>query len=273
MNEVRKKDTHMWTLARIAHFPVKSLDPVFVDQIEVLPGGALSCDRQFALFNQTDNVINAKRYPEIHKIRATYDLSQQTVTLSTPHASSESNRFHLTEQKTELESWFSDYFDQRVSLKENNETGFPDDLAASGPTVISTQTYEELSRWFPEVSIDELRLRFRANLELAGDIPFCEDRLYSATASPVLFQIGSVTFAGSNPCKRCVVPSRSPFTGDSNPEFMKAFIQKRKETFPEWAPASLFQNMYRLAVNTRLHKLPDTSLPQLQIGDPVSILA
>tara|TARA_R110002111_G_scaffold257026_1_gene324886 strand:- start:7566 stop:8375 length:810 start_codon:yes stop_codon:yes gene_type:complete len=268
-----QKDNHMWTLTRIALFPVKSLDPVYVDQAEVLPGGALSGDRQFALFDQSENVINAKKYPEIHKIRAAYDLSQQTVTLSIPHTSSETNRFHLTEQTTELESWFSDYFNQRVTLKENNETGFPDDLEASGPTFVSTQTYEELSRWFPEVSIDELRIRFRANLELAGDLPFCEDRLYSATEVPVLFQVGSVTFAGSNPCKRCVVPSRSPFTGDSNPEFMKAFIQKRKATFPEWAPVSLFQNMYRLAVNTRLHKLSDSHSPQLRIGDPVSILA
>jgi uncharacterized protein len=268
-----QKDDPMWTLTRIALFPVKSLDPVFVDQAEVLPGGALSGDRQFALFDQTNHVINAKKYPEIHKIRAVYDLAHRTVTLSTPETSSETNRFHLIEQTAELETWFSDYFNQPASLKENIETGFPDDLAASGPTIISTQTYEELSRWFPEISVDELRLRFRANLELAGDLPFCEDRLYSATEPPVLFQIGSVIFAGSNPCKRCVVPSRSPFTGDTNPEFMKTFIQERKATFPEWAPVALFQNMYRLAVNTRLHQLTDSHSPQLRIGDPVSILA
>jgi len=262
----------MWTLSLIALFPVKSLDPIFVNQAEVLPGGGLSGDRQFALYDQSDEVINGKKYPEIHKIRASYDLSQQTVSLTTPQTSTEANRFDLSETPTELEAWFSEYFNQRVTLKENKESGFPDDLEAAGPTIISTQTYEELSRWFPKISVEELRLRFRANLEIAGDAPFCEDRLYSAAEPPVLFQVGPVTFAGSNPCKRCVVPSRSPLTGDTNPEFMKAFIQKRKVTFPAWAPRSLFQNMYRLAVNTRLHKRPSDHSSQIQFGDQVSIL-
>jgi len=100
------------------------------------------------------------------------DLSQQTVSLTTPQTSTEANRFDLSETPTELEAWFSEYFNQRVTLKENKESGFPDDLEAAGPTIISTQTYEELSRWFPKISVEELRLRFRANLEIAGDAPF-----------------------------------------------------------------------------------------------------
>lgn len=262
----------MWTLSRIALYPIKSLDPVFLDQADLLPGGALAWDRQFALFDQSDNVINAKKYPAIHKILATYDLSQHTVTLSASRSSAESNQFHLIDHHTELESWFSEYFDQKVTLKENTKPGFPDDLDASGPTIISTQTYEELSRWFPEISIEELRLRFRANLEFAGDLPFCEDRLYSAADPPVIFQIGEVTFEGSNPCKRCVVPSRSPITGEVNAQFMKTFIKNRKSTFPAWAPLSLFQNMYRLSVNTRLHHQQATHAARIQIGDPLQIL-
>lgn len=263
----------MWTLSRIALYPIKSLDPVFVEQAEILPGGALSGDRQFALFDQSENVINAKKYPAIHRIRSVFDLAQQSVTLSAPETSPTTLPFHLIEPKTELENWFSEYFNQRVTLKKNTVSGFPDDLEAPGPTIISTQTYAELSRWFPEITVDELRLRFRANLEFTGDLPFCEDRLYPATETPVLFQIGPVTFAGSNPCKRCVVPSRNPVTGDTDAKFMKEFIRKRKETFPAWAPLELFQNMYRLAVNTRLSKLPDETFSSIQVGAPVSILA
>ncbi|MDF1745284.1 MAG: MOSC N-terminal beta barrel domain-containing protein [Gimesia sp.] len=262
----------MWTLSRIAIYPIKSLDPVILNQVDILPGGALYWDRRFAIYDQADHVIDAKKYPSIHKIRATCDLSQQTVTLSTTQSGTETKQFHLIENRTELESWFSQYFNQRVTIKENSQSGFPDDTVASGPTIISTQTYQELSRWFPEISIDELRLRFRANLEFDGDLPFCEDRLYSESEPPVLFQIGSVTFEGSNPCKRCVVPSRSPLTGESNPDFMKKFIENRKATFPAWAPLSLFQNMYRLTVNTRLlsHLLNNSA--RIQVGDHINIL-
>lgn len=263
----------MWTLSRIAAYPIKSLDPIYVDQAEVLPQGALLGDRQYALFDHSDNVINGKKYPEIHQIRSVFDLSQQTVSISTPDTSKEPVLFHLTENRIELEAWFSNYFNQVVTLKENKITGFPDDLTASGPTIVSTQTYEELSRWFPEISIDELRLRFRANLEFEGDLPFCEDRLYSEVEPPISFQVGSVIFEGSNPCKRCVVPSRSPFTGETNSAFMKTFIQKRKETFPAWAPLSLFKNMYRLTVNTRLSNRSNGNSLDIKIGDQVSILA
>lgn len=262
----------MWTLSRIALYPIKSLDPIHIQQADVLPGGALSWDRRFALFDQSCKVINAKKFPEIHKIRSTYDLVNQTVTLTTPQTSTASHQFHLTENRADLESWFEEYFAQPITLKENNKSGFPDDLEASGPTIISTQTYEELTRWFPDLSIEDLRLRFRANLEFAGDEAFCEDRLYSEMEPSVLFQIGPLTLAGSNPCKRCVVPSRSPVTGESNSEFMKTFIQNRKATFPAWAPLSLFQNMYRLAVNTRPPQQSDRHSTSIQVGDLIRIL-
>ncbi|MCR9230022.1 MAG: MOSC N-terminal beta barrel domain-containing protein [bacterium] len=263
----------MWTLFRIALYPVKSLDPVFVEQAEVLPGGGLAWDRQYALFDADGKVINAKKQATIQQIRARFDLAGQTITVSAPDHDLAAEQFVLSENQPGLEAWFSDYFDQRVTLKSNTSTGFPDDLEASGPTIISTQTYEELARWFPGISVDELRLRFRANLEFAGDLPFCEDRLYNPLDPPVLFRAGAVTFAGSNPCKRCVVPSRVPTTGQTDAQFMKTFIRKREETFPSWGVLSLFRNMYRLAVNTRLHELPEGQPPRIQCGDTLEILS
>ncbi|QDT91839.1 MOSC domain-containing protein [Gimesia algae] len=261
----------MWTLSSIAVYPVKSLDPVYVDQADLLPCGALAGDRQFALFDESEKLINGKQYPAIHQIRAEFDLGEQAVTLSVPQQSTKSVRFPLAVDQPELEDWLSDHLQTRVRIHENRETGFPDDPVASGPTIISTQTYEELSRWFPNISVDEMRLRFRANLEFAGDLPFCEDRLYSAEDPPVQFQIGSVTFDGSNPCKRCVVPSRSPWSGDGDTQFMKTFIQKRQETFPTWGDRSLFQNMYRLAVNTRLATSAEDVSLRLHVGDSLKL--
>lgn len=263
----------MWTLSRITLFPIKSLDPLFVDEAEVLPGGGLKWDRQFALFDADGQVINAKKRASIQQIRTTYDLKQQTVTLSAPHIELGPESFQLSENQPQLATWFSDFFRQRVTLKENTSTGFPDDLDAPGPTMISTQTYDEVARWFPEISVEELRLRFRANLEFTGDLPFCEDRLYNPFDPPVLFRLGSVTLAGSNPCKRCVVPSRNPTTGETDTRFMKTFIRKREETFPYWGELSLFRNMYRLAVNTRLSRLPEGQPARIQCGDTIEILS
>jgi uncharacterized protein YcbX len=263
----------MWTLSHIALFPVKSLDPLFVDAAEVLPGGGLKWDRQFALFDAGGKVINAKKHASIHQIRATFDLDQQTITVSTPDLEASPERFELREHQPQLESWFSDFFQQPVNLQENKSTGFPDDLEAPGPTIISTQTYEEVARWFPGITMEELRLRFRANLEITGDLPFCEDRLYNPLDPPVRFRVGDVTLAGSNPCKRCVVPSRVPTTGQTDAQFMKTFIRKREETFPSWGELSLFRNMYRLAVNTRLSGLPENGPGLIRYGDEVEILS
>ncbi|QDT79847.1 MOSC domain-containing protein [Gimesia maris] len=262
----------MWTLSSIAVYPVKSLDPVYVEQADLLPDGALAGDRQFALFDESGKLINGKQYPTIHQIRAVFDLAEQSVLLSAPQQSSEPVHFSLQEDRRKLETWFSDYFHSQIHIQENRETGFPDDLAASGPTIISTQTYEELAQWFPEISVEELRLRFRANLEFTGDLPFCEDRLYSAEDPPVQFQVGPVMFEGANPCKRCVVPSRSPWSGEPDPQFMKTFIQKRRETFPTWGDLNLFENMYRLAVNTRLSASQKTVSLRLHVGDSLKIL-
>ena len=47
-----------------------------------------------------------------------------------------------------------------------------------------------------------------ANLEFATAEPFWEDRLYGLAGSVVPFQIGTARLAGTNPCQRCVVPTR-----------------------------------------------------------------
>src|SRR5581483_2540325 len=98
-------------------------------------------------------------------------------------------------------------------LVENLVNGFPDDLNAPGPTVISTATLRTVASWFPGLTVDDMRLRFRANLEIDGVEPFWEDRLYGEQGESVTIRIGRVTIEGVNPCQRCVVPTRDPSTG------------------------------------------------------------
>jgi uncharacterized protein YcbX len=167
-----------------------------------------------------------------------------------------------------LAAWLSGIFHTTVAVVENGAGGFPDDLAAPGPTVISTQTLQEVARWF-DLPLEEVRRRFRANLEIDADAPFWEDQLFASQAQGVAFQIGAVSFLGTNPCARCVVPSRSADAGQPTPRFQKTFAERRQASLPVWAAPERFDHFYRLAVNTRV--VPPAA-DAVRVGDAVRIL-
>jgi len=255
-------------LARVTLFPIKSLDGVTVDRARLTPAGALAGDREFALVDAAGQVINAKRNAAIQRIRATFDLAQRTVSLSVQNASAAPATFGLDGDRSALAAWFSDYFGQPVTIVQNPASGFPDDRAAWGPTVISTGTLTQVARWFAEISIGELRDRLRTNLEIDGVEPFWEERLYDQRDRPVAFQIGSVAFWGINPCQRCIVPTRDSRTGDPTPNFQTVFIAQRQRTLPPWAERSRFNHFYRLAVNTQVPPIdPAAADRRLAVGD------
>jgi uncharacterized protein YcbX len=170
--------------------------------------------------------------------------------------------------------WFSAYFEQQIIVRYARE-GFPDDGFAPGPTIISTASLRAVCEWFPEISLDEARLRFRATLEIDADrsaatrteMPaFWEDRLFAGDErSVVRFRIGDVAFEGSNPCARCVVPSRDPRTGEIILDFTRRFSERRRATIPPWSPEIRFDHYYRLAVNTRVPSTESGKL--LRLGD------
>lgn len=255
----------MATLSRIRIYPIKSFDPVDVGEATVLPSGALEHDRQFALYDDQGIWVNGKRTPKIHSLRTQFDLAARRITL---RAGEVAASFHLDENRVGLEHWLGDYFGMAIHLRENAEAGFPDDTEAPGPTVIGESTLQEVADWFPGLSVDDVRLRFRANLEIEGEEPFWEDRLYGDEGSLVRFRIGSVEFAGTNPCARCIVPTRSPTDGQRYPEFGRIFEERRYETLPYWATRSRFDHFYRLAVNTRL---PSAGGGVIRVGDEVIV--
>lgn len=253
-------------LANIFIFPIKSLDGVAVSEVEVLDSGALKGDREFVIVDGAGHYVNGKRNAAIHQLRSTFDLEARTVTLSLEGAA-EPVRFHLEGDRTGLEAWFSEYFGFPVRLLQNLDVGFPDDTVSPGPTIISTATFKAVADWFPDLSVEDIRKRFRTNLEIEDTEPFWEDCLFSETTSPLPFQIGDVSFEGVNPCQRCVVVTRDALTGQAYPGFQKVFITQRKEYLPDWAPASRFNHFFRLAVNTRV--LPSPTNKILKQGDSV----
>lgn len=253
-------------LARINIYPVKSLDGQAVDETALLPSGGLQHDRRFAILDRAGDVVNGKRTPALHRLRSHFDPASGQLTLS---VDGQSHKFDTAGDRRELTAWLTDFLGQELSIVENTIGGFPDDVEFPGPTVISTATLAEVASWFDGLSVEETRDRFRANLEIDADEPFWEDRLLAEGTGVVRFQVGGAELVGTNPCARCPVPTRNPYTGESMPHFGGIFARRRQESLPPWAPASRFDHFYRLAVNTRpVHGGPCV----LRVGDEVRIV-
>ncbi len=255
----------MPTLSTIILYPIKSLDGVAVDAAAVLPGGALQGDREFALVDREGQFVNGKRTETIHAIRTQFDVEARQVQLWTGAIAPQT--FHLDQQRADLEAWFSDYFGYPVWLAQNTHQGFPDDTEASGPTLVSAATLATVAAWFPPMTLAEARQRFRTNLELEDAPAFWEDEQLTATGDPRPLQVGDVRLMSSNPCQRCIVPTRDPQTGDRTPQFQAQFIAQRRATLPANAPPTRFNHFYKLTLNTRVAS--DQAGKVLRVGDRV----
>ncbi|MGD1912625.1 MAG: MOSC domain-containing protein [Rivularia sp. (in: cyanobacteria)] len=265
-------------IAKICIYPIKSLDGLEVTQAKVSQSGALECDkprawlrdRQFAILDEKGKYVNAKRYAKIHLLRSKFDLENQIVSLQIQGTNTEES-FNLESEIQHLEAWFSEFFGFNVNLQQNLITGFPDDTISPGPTIISTATLKEVASWYPDLNENDIRRRMRTTIEIDGVPAFWEDRLFSETDNVVYFKISNLQFVGVNPCQRCIVPTRNPITGEVNSNFQKIFINKRRETLPEWVNKSRFNHFYKLAVNTRLAS-KEIENQIIKIGDEIILL-
>jgi uncharacterized protein YcbX len=279
----------MPTLDLIMLYPVKSLDGLAVAGARVLPSGALENDRRWRLVDMEGRVVNAKRTPLFHAIRAEFALDERLVTLEIDPAAMAAGAipgidrlknlrrelFHLVPGPEGPCGWLSEALGVEVLLEERPDGGFPDDRDAPGPTLISTASLEEVARWFG-FDIAESRRRFRANLEIGGCDAFWEDTLASPAragrspslgelppelpldpyadlppAEPREFSIGEARFLATNVCKRCVVPSRDSRSATVTAHFRDAFEARRGRDLRGDVDASAWNHLYRLGVNTR----------------------
>ena len=273
----------MPTLRRITTYPIKSLDPTDHDSRRFTDAGALAGDREYAVVEGSadephdperasaggnGDYVNAKKHAAVQRLRSVVDPEDRTVALRV-EGEDEGRTFDL-DDRTELNAWLSDYFDRPVSVRREPSRGFSDRRERlPGPSVISTATLREVASWFPDVSVESVRRRFRANLEV-GDAPaFWEDRLYGDSGEVVAFSIGDAELHGVSPCARCVVPTRDPETGEVDDDFRRTFVEKREETRPPWLDSDRFDHAFRLMVNTEL-PAGETGT-SIRAGDPVEI--
>src|SRR5271157_820631 len=276
-------------LANIRLHPIKALDPVLVNEACIGPNGGLALDRVWALYSADGRWVNAKRTAAMQLIRAAYapDLSFVTLTVPGDRRNIPAMTFAFPGDMEGATEWFSMYFEQEIQVRYMRE-GFPDDGLAPGPTIVSTASLETVCEWFPGMTLDEARRRFRTTLEIGGVgstgtgdengyasaseklPPFWEDQLFAGSESTVVrFKSGDVAFEGSNPCARCPVPARESQTGIDTVGFQKRFIELRRAQLPPWAPADRFDHFYRLATNTRVPSTEHGKL--LRLGDPLTL--
>ena len=269
----------MARLERIRIYPVKGLDATEVESAEVLDGGTLAGDREFALFDadaapdegigdespHDNGVFNAKHSDRFHALGTEYDL--ETTTLTVEPDGGERRAFDLDTERDEAGSWFGDYFGHDLSLRRDGSLGFVDRRGA-GPSVVSTATLKAVASWFDGMSVESARRRMRANLEISGVPAFWEDRFVGDDAPA--FGVGGVGIEGVTPCARCVVPERDPETGEPTPAFREQFVEKREETFPEWADREAFDHLYTLMLIARVSEADRGRT--LAVGDAVEIV-
>ncbi len=225
--------------------------------------------RKRAAHDADGRLLNGKRTAAVQRIRARFDADLTSVTLAAP-----GHRRPLPALTaafpTDTHSaagWLSAYFEQPIEVR-HVPAGAPDDVAASGPTLVSRASLAAVCAWFPGMAIGEARLRFRTTLEIDRVPAFWEDRLFGDDdARAVGFRIGDISFAGSGPCARCVVPARDPRSGEGRPDFARRFVAMRRSELPAWAARARFDHFYRFATNTRVATSERGA--RLTVGDPL----
>lgn len=257
-------------VASIHIYPVKSLDGISVSQATILGSGALKGDRSFAICDEHGEFVNCQRHNGAYFLRLSFNTSNNIVGLKIQGTEQEIF-FHIDRERARIQSWLTNYFGFPVKLVENLLTGFPDNPAAPGPTIISTETIAEVASWFPRVCVNEMRQHLRANIEIGDVPPFWEDQLFTASDEVVRLQIGKITFEAMNPSQQSIVFTPNCFRQEVYPNFKEVFTAKRNKTMPRSARRSPLNHLSQLNINTRVADRASGKI--LQIGDEVKILS
>lgn len=257
-------------VASIHIYPVKSLDGIAVSQATILASGALEGDRSLAICDEAGEFVNTKRNSGVNFLRLSFDIKNRIAGIKIKDTEQEIF-FHVDRERLGIEFWFSNYFGFPVKLIENLLTGFPDDIAAPGPSIISTATIAEVASWFPRVCVNEMRHRLRANIEI-GDVPaFWEHKLFPEADEVVRFKIGTVIVEGINPAQPCMLCTRSYAAKGAYPNFQKVLTAKQNEILPDLVKRGGLNHLNQLIINTRVS--PQAAEKIVHIGDEVKIIS
>lgn len=255
-------------VSRIRIYPIKSLDPI--ELTEIATGHfCLLHDREFAMVTPDGRYVNGKRTGRVNQLQTEFDLANQQITLS-ERGSNARKTFELRTGNTDLLDYLSEFFGLEVSLRHATDGGLMDIPQSSSITVVSTASLESLQEDFPNHTLDDLRLRFRPNIELEGVPAFWEENLFGEPGIGVRFQVGDVEMVGISPRMRCNVPPRNPLTGETNKQFVRTMMDSRLRSLPAESKLPEHGGYYHLTVDTYLPQSQQGKI--IRVGDSVNIL-
>ena len=256
-------------ISRLRIYPVKSLSPVEVEEATI-GIHSLQNDRLFAMIDESGRFVNGKRTPRVNHLEAKYDLSAGLIFL-TDRNTGNRHSFLLEEGNAELDGYLSDFFDLKLRLVKNTRGEFMDIPAASSVTIVSEASLQSLQQDLDQHSLEDMRLRFRTNIELGGAEAFWEERLFLKPGFGLRFRVGEVEMIGITPRARCNVPPQSPVTGETDEAFVRNMIASRNRSLPEGSTLPLYgRTTYFLTVNVFL---PATEKDKrLKLNDRIEII-
>ncbi len=255
-------------VSRIRIYPIKSLDPVELQEAEV-GIHSLRYDREFAMLTNDERFMNGKRSGRVNELKATYDLPNYRVTFS-ERSGGPAHSFHLRDDKSVIEKYLSDFFGEPISLLQNKQGQLMDIPTASSVTILSEASLLSLHEEFSDRTLEDVRLRFRATIELRGVDPYWEESLVGEPGVGMRIQIGDVEMIGVSPRARCNVPPRDPLTGITDKSFIKRMMKSREKTIPENSHIPAYGSLYHLTINTYISETQKGKW--LRVGDELKIV-
>ena len=232
-------------LKAISIYPIKSLNPVELQRVDVLPHG-LAFDRNWMLVDSENKFITRRERPELSLVKTTaiengfqFSFNTKAVKLTfqvnqfqTEKIDSkvwDSSVFGFQEDE-QLNDFFSDFLKEKVRLirmpvqSERIETApltgeqTPSSFADSFPILmLGTASLDALNTHLEE-PIDARY--FRPNLLFQTSIPFEEDQWKA-------IRIGNVLLRKAKACGRCRMINVNPVTGEYRTDVMRELAKLR----------------------------------------------
>ncbi|ANQ48014.1 MOSC domain-containing protein [Flammeovirga sp. MY04] len=255
-------------IKQINIYPIKSLDPIAVDQVEITEGKTLEFDRRWGIFRKSDGrTVNGKKYPAVHQLRAKFDLNTKSIEL---RSEATTQFFSLEDDIHILNQFLSDYFEESVEVKENPQTGFPDHSGGNvGASLISDKTIQWTSQLY-DLPEEEVIRRMRMNLIISTERAFEEDEWIGIDKEhPKGIFSNSIRLNAYKPCERCPVPTRNSYTSEVMRGFQKIFVQERTKLQPQLLDHPLYAHAYMCGI---VLNIPEESIGKiLKTGDQITL--
>lgn len=256
------------TISTIRIYPIKGLSGTSLETA-VVGRHSLQFDRQFAMELEDSSLLNGKKDPRVNLISLDFDFTNEAISIQEKESKAE-HIFELRVDNHDLDDFLSSFFHQRLRLITDTDGGLMDVPRRGSLSVYSEASLKALHQDLGRHDLDNLRARFRSNIELTGVEPYWEEQLYDRPGHGVAFSIGEVACIGAKPRVRCPVPPQDPESGQIDKHFVRDHIAHRNK--PEHGGEKLLRynnGVYFFAVDAFIPLSEEGKV--IQTGDSIEI--